>query len=136
MLILAVDDDRDDLDLFCDAVKEIDSSIDLISAHNAENALDYLLKNAVTLPDFVFLDINMPRVDGRECLKMIRREKLTRNLPVIMYSTSLSPPDEKLFEELNAKFLKKASTQSELLSSLKVIFDELKVENDRPHSFV
>src|SRR5687767_14788886 len=100
MLVLAVDDDSDDLELFCDAVREIDPSVSLISARNGDEALNYLLNEAVTFPDYIFLDINMPRVDGRTCLSTIRQNKLTKNISVIMYSTSLSTFDKELFEKL------------------------------------
>jgi CheY-like chemotaxis protein len=132
MLILAVDDDREDLDLFCDVVTEIDSTIDVMRAESGEEALDFLLTRAVTLPDFIFLDINMPRVDGRECLKAIRKEKLTKLLSVIMYSTSLSSADKALFEKLNAKFLTKASTFDQLRSSLQMILGQLHTERNEP----
>jgi CheY-like chemotaxis protein len=132
MLILAVDDDREDLDLFCDVVTEIDSTIDVMRAESGEEALNFLLTRAVTLPDFIFLDINMPRVDGRECLKAIRKEKLTKPLSVIMYSTSLSSADKALFEKLNAKFLTKASTFDQLRTSLQTILGQLHTERNEP----
>jgi CheY-like chemotaxis protein len=129
MLVLAVDDDSDDLDVFCDAVMEIDPSVDLICARNGDEALNYLLNKAITFPDYVFLDINMPRVDGRTCLKTIRENKLTKNISVIMYSTSMSSCDKELFENLNARFLTKASTYSELVGSLKNILGVLTKEH-------
>jgi CheY-like chemotaxis protein len=132
MLILAVDDDREDLDLFCDVVTEIDSTIDVMRAESGEEALNFLLTRAVTLPDFIFLDINMPRIDGRECLKAIRKEKLTKPLSVIMYSTSLSSADKVLFEKLNAKFLTKASGYDQLRTSLQTILGQLLTERNEP----
>lgn len=135
MLILAVDDDRDDLEVFCDAVKELEPSATLISARDGEEAMNYLLTKAITTPDYIFLDINMPRVDGRSCLIAIRENKLTKNACVIMYSTSLSRQDQILFERLNARFLTKASTQSELLSSLKRIFGTLRSAEGGPVQF-
>jgi CheY-like chemotaxis protein len=134
MLILAVDDDWDDLDVFCDAVMEIDPSVDLICARNGDEALNYLLNKAITFPDYIFLDINMPRVDGRACLSAIRQNRLTKNLSVIMYSTSMSSHDKELFEKLNARFLTKASTYTELLLSLRNIFGALTKEHHKPIS--
>jgi CheY-like chemotaxis protein len=128
MLVLVVDDDQDDLEIFCDAVKEIDPTIHLITSANGQEALNYLLTRAVAHPDYVFLDINMPQVDGRECLKAIRENKLTGNLRVIMYSTSLSKADKALFESLNARFLVKASNYVKLVESLRDVFGTLKTE--------
>jgi CheY-like chemotaxis protein len=132
MLILAVDDDREDLDLFCDVVTEIDPTIDVMRAESGEEALNFLLTKAVTFPDFIFLDINMPRIDGRECLKAIRNEKLTKRLSVIMYSTSLSSADKVLFEKLNAKFLTKAASYDQLRISLQSILGQLHTERNEP----
>jgi CheY-like chemotaxis protein len=136
MLILAVDDDHDDLELFRDAVKEIDSSIDLICAYTGEEALDFLHKKAIAYPDFVFLDINMPRLDGRECLRAIRQDKNTRYLPVIMYSTSLSNADRELFKDFNAQFITKSSSYTELLKSLALIMMQLKKRDSEPISLI
>jgi CheY-like chemotaxis protein len=132
MLILAVDDDPEDLDLFCDVVAEIDPTIDVMRAESGEEALSFLLTKAVTFPDFIFLDINMPLIDGRECLKVIRNEKLTNRLSVIMYSTSLSNADKLLFEKLNAKFLTKASSYDQLRISLHTVLGELRTERNQP----
>ena len=135
MLVLVVDDDNDDQVCFRDAVKQIDPAINLISAWNGEEALTYLHTRAVTFPDYVFLDINMPRIDGRKCLAAIRQHNLTKNLPVIMYSTSLSDADKLLFNNLNARFLTKASSYDQLVASLRQIFGTLKNEFETPISF-
>jgi CheY-like chemotaxis protein len=129
MLVLAVDDDQEDLDVFCEAVKGIDSGIELITANNGEEALDFLTRKVVVMPDFVFLDINMPKIDGRDCLQKIRRNKSTRHLSVIVYSTCVSKSDKQLFESLNARFLTKASSYEALTYSLREIFGKLKAEN-------
>jgi CheY-like chemotaxis protein len=136
MLVLAVDDDWDDLDVFCDAVMEIDPSVDLVCARNGDEALNYLLNKAITFPDYIFLDINMPRVDGRSCLSAIRENRLTKNLSVVMYSTSMSSDDRELFEKLNARFLTKASTYTELMRSLRNIFGTLTKEHHKPISLI
>jgi CheY-like chemotaxis protein len=128
MLVLVVDDDQDDLEIFSDAVREIDPTIHLITSANGEEALNYLLNRAAAHPDYIFLDINMPQVDGRECLQAIRDNKLTGNLRVIMYSTSLSNSDKSLFKSLNARFLVKASNYVQLVKSLRDIFGTLKTE--------
>jgi CheY-like chemotaxis protein len=131
MLVLAVDDDQEDLDLFCEAVAEIDSSIDLITANNGEGAINYLTQHAVMMPDFIFLDINMPKMDGRECLKAIRGNPSIKHIPVIVYSTSLSKSDKSLFETLDARFLTKVSTYDALISTLRDILGILKYENEQ-----
>lgn len=136
MLILAVDDDQDDLELFCEAVKEAHSTVNLITACNGEEAINFLQKKAIAFPDFIFLDINMPRLDGRECLRAIRADKNTKHLEVIMYSTSLSENDRQLFKELNARFMTKSSSYTELLSGLRSIFNQLQATYSAPVSLI
>lgn len=67
MVILAVDDDPEDFEFFTEAVMDIDKSIVVLTATNGQQALD-LLNNLIIAPDFIFLDINMPVMDGRKCL--------------------------------------------------------------------
>jgi CheY-like chemotaxis protein len=129
MLVLAVDDDMDDLELFEDALKHIDSSITLIKAANGEEALEFLTRGTIVHPDLIFLDINMPKVDGRECLKYLKSDKYLKRIPVIMHSTSVSSSDEEAFGRLGAKCLIKASTFECQVASLKVIFKLYEVEN-------
>ena len=63
-----VDDDVDDQELFMEAVNEVDKTITCISASNCEEALDSLKSGKVVLPDIIFLDLNMPRLNGKQFL--------------------------------------------------------------------
>ena len=83
--LLLVDDDEEEFELFLSAAKEVVKDMDVI---HADGCNDILLILHEKKPDIVFLDINMPTVDGIHCLKMIRGSKEYKNLPVIMYSTS------------------------------------------------
>lgn len=92
MTILIVDDDADDLQFFADAVTEIDATIQCITAYNGIEALQ-VLETTRPLPDFIFLDLNMPRMGGRQCLRHIKNNPMLRSIPVIIYSTSRRPED-------------------------------------------
>jgi CheY-like chemotaxis protein len=127
MLVLAVDDDEDDLGLFTDALKHLDPTIDLITANNGEEALDFLRMGTIVLPDLIFLDINMPRMDGQECLREIKSDKYLRRIPIIMHSTSLSSYDKQEFARLDAKFITKSSTFQSQLKSLGEVFTMFKL---------
>jgi CheY-like chemotaxis protein len=98
--ILCVDDDPDDHMMVCEVIREADNSINVIGAHNGEEALDFLKngKENGDLPCLVILDINMPRMDGKQTLVEIKKDDVLRQLPVVMLSTSNSPVD-KLFCE-------------------------------------
>jgi CheY-like chemotaxis protein len=84
---LIVDDDPDDVQLFCEAVTEINKTFRCISAADGEEALQ-LLKAAIVKPDFIFLDLNMPRMTGKQFLPQLKKESQFARIPVIIYSTS------------------------------------------------
>ena len=83
--LLLVDDDEEEFELFLSAAKEVVKDIEVLHADGCNDILPLLRDKQ---PDIVFLDINMPTVDGIDCLKAIRSCKEFENLPVIMYSTS------------------------------------------------
>jgi DNA-binding NtrC family response regulator len=68
-----VDDDVDDQDLFIEAVNEVDGSIECMSASNWEEAPDLLKNKKIGIPDMIFLDLNMPRLNGKQCLERIEK---------------------------------------------------------------
>lgn len=120
MIILIVDDDPEDIELFCEAVSEIDKSISCVEAYNGVEALKILQRDQL-LPAFIFLDINMPFMNGQKCLAELKRNPVYKDIPVVMYSTTR---DERQIEEcklMGASFLTKPNTYDELVSSLKPI---------------
>lgn len=109
--ILIVDDDKDDIDLFCEAIGEIDPGAVCLVANACEEALEKLRSGADGLPDLIFLDLNMPGMDGRACLRELKRDAKVRDIPVIIYTTSSHVRDR--VETLNlgaAYYLTKANS--------------------------
>lgn len=86
-----IDDDREDQEIFEIAVGEIDDSIRCVSAIDGEDALQKLKEDFT--PDFIFLDLNMPRMGGKETLKQIRMLPNLRHVPIIAYTTSSEARD-------------------------------------------
>lgn len=84
-----IDDDIDDQEIFALALSQIGEQFQCIVADNGYEALQ-LLKNQVNLPHYIFLDLNMPRMNGKECLKELKKIERLKNIPVIIYSTSSS----------------------------------------------
>lgn len=118
MTILNVDDDYEDIEIFCDAVREVDPSIICLVAKSAEEALR-ILNSDIELPEYIFLDINMPKVDGNACLRAIKKDQRLKHIPVIMYSTYTRKSDIEIYKQLDAGFLVKQNSYSELVAELK-----------------
>lgn len=87
--ILLADDDKDDRFFFKNALDDLTIPTHLITVEDGEQLMTYLAENSDNLPDVLFLDLNMPRKSGAECLAEIKRDKKFQSLPVIIYSTSL-----------------------------------------------
>lgn len=101
---LIIDDDTEDCDFFCEAVNEVDASYDCLQMHNAEEALRELRAENHALPDFIFLDLNMPRMNGKEFLQEIKHDPVLKNIPVVVYTTSSSDKDIEDSKQLGAAY--------------------------------
>lgn len=88
--VLIADDDEDDRLLFQEVIKELPYLVHLSMARDGEEALSTLL-GTTQLPDVLFLDLNMPIKNGLECLHEIKHTPKLRDLPVVIFSTSLYP---------------------------------------------
>jgi CheY-like chemotaxis protein len=100
--ILLVDDDLDDISFFQEALNEVDSLINFHSAKNGAQALEFLHNLQTKAPDLIFLDINMPEMNGWECLAELKSTPAWQQIPVIMYSTSAGKMDEQRSSRLGA----------------------------------
>ena len=87
---LLIDDDFDDQEIFSIAMRAADPSGGCIFANDGEHAMR-LLKNEPIHPLIIFIDINMPRMNGVECLKEIKKLKHFEATPVYMISTAANP---------------------------------------------
>lgn len=96
--ILLADDDYDDCNFFKDALGELLESVNLSIVNDGDELMKFLTKEGNELPDVLFLDINMPRKNGIECLSEIRHIEKLKNLSVVMFTTSNSP------ENINLSF--------------------------------
>lgn len=117
--VLLADDDPDDRDLFVEAINEY--NVDVDSVWNGVQLMKKLDRNE-NLPDFIFLDLNMPEKGGKECLQEIRGHEKLKDIPVIIYSTSSSKKDIDETFELGANlYITKPSSFSELRKTVKEI---------------
>lgn len=118
-LVLA-DDDEDDRDLFKDALAEISIAAEVTSLNGGESLMEYLYQPETNhIPDLVFLDLNMPRKNGFECLAEIKASEKLKNIPIIIFSTSYDEEVvKKLFDSGAQYYMQKPSGYSQLKKNL------------------
>ncbi|SDH03973.1 response regulator [Chitinophaga filiformis] len=93
IICFLIDDDHEDQEIFSLALNAIDEDIDCITASDGVDALNKLRKERGFTPHFIFLDLNMVRMNGRECLKEIKKIPHLNDIPIIIYSTSSEQKD-------------------------------------------
>lgn len=115
--ILQIDDDDDDCEFFHQALSSI-SEADYTSLHNPIEALHRLTAREIN-PDIIFLDINMPLMNGIEFLFEIKKRDIIKNIPVIIFSTSQTIQEKEIAQTLGAEdFLTKPVSFNELKNLL------------------
>jgi CheY-like chemotaxis protein len=118
--ILYIDDDKDDREIFCEVLNAVDSKVDCVCRSNASDAIA-LLNGCLTLPQYIFLDINMPGIDGIECLKKIRANARLFTIPVVIMSTSPHHPAMAAISNLNASFIRKPSSYKLFIENVRSV---------------
>jgi CheY-like chemotaxis protein len=117
--IMIVDDDDDDIELFCEALKDVDQTIECICASNGEEAFNKLNQEDTSIPDYIFLDLNMPRLNGKQCLKRLKGSLRLQDIPVIIYTTSKLREDVEETRKLGAaSFLTKPNKVNDLRNAI------------------
>lgn len=123
--ILIVDDDEDDKDFLCEAIHGIDRSAHCICVSDGLHALRLINDESFIPPDYIFLDLNMPKMGGIQCLQKIRRLPGYESVPVVIYSSSeLLTSQFDLSKSGPVKSLVKPGRMSELNDSLQEIFKD------------
>jgi two-component SAPR family response regulator len=129
-LIVYVDDDEDDFFLFKKAVNEISDRYSVLHADTSENLFE-LIK--VIKPAFIFLDIDMPLMNGVDCLKIIRSAQKYDGIPVIIYSTCKEYKEISYSNKANY-YLVKPDSFAKILTSLNSILTYNWTEDFYPSS--
>lgn len=121
---LIIDDDQDDQEIFLMCVRKISSNIDCLTANSGVAAVDMLKSNDDYVPDYIFLDVNMPKMNGIECLKVLKSINRLNDTKILMYSTTSENDVVKESLSLGAdEFIKKPSKTGELKEKLSIIFN-------------
>lgn len=112
--IMLADDDEDDRSFFVEAFKEVKIKYTISTFNDGVELMEYF-DEGNPLPDIIFLDLNMPRKSGMECLKEIRRNKRLKDVSIAIYSTSSSEQDiEDTFISGANVYIKKPSDFTQL----------------------
>lgn len=121
--LLLADDDLDDCFFFQEALDELPFSAKLITVNDGVQLMEMLSADETQLPDVLFLDLNMPRKSGLECLSEIKVIDRLKNLKVIIYSTSLDTDVVNLLYQKGANYYIRKPGKYEKLK--KVISDAI-----------
>jgi len=122
--IYLIDDDMDDVELFREALEEVDPSISLQYANDGYEAVKTLTERKSALPDLIFLDISMPTFSGLQCLASFKKDDQLKDLPVIMYTTSSQEREIRTARELGASaFVTKPNDFKVLKRLLALVLD-------------
>ncbi len=120
---LVIDDDLDDQEIFLMCVEEVNPRIICRTANNGAEAIALLETDVEYIPQFIFLDVNMPKMNGLECLKRLQQFSRLKKTKIFMYSTtSESSFVEKAGALGAADFLIKPAKTDTLKEQLEKIF--------------
>lgn len=119
-----IDDDEDDREIFSLALETADCGCSFIAAKNGIEALKYVDDNPGFVPDYIFIDLNMPYMTGKECLAAIKQIPRLAGIPAIIYTTSSYSKDAEEAHSLGAAhYLVKPASITELTSALSAILE-------------
>jgi CheY-like chemotaxis protein len=120
-IILLADDDADDTDLFSEALTSAGQDIVCYTTGNGQEAISKL-DELEEMPSLIFLDINMPVMNGWQCIKILKAHDVYKNIPVIIYSTSSHKREADIALELGAlAFLSKPTDYDQLEKILSTV---------------
>lgn len=139
--ILWVDDDAEDLQMMREILLKYNKEFSLVEAHNGRQALDFLenAKGLAKLPCLIILDINMPVLDGKQTLAIIKKSTPFKSIPVVVFTTSSSELDRQFCQRMETVMITKPATYSSLEKMLVNLLDyalETRPENSENRSRV
>lgn len=121
--VVLADDDKDDQEIFEEALNETAIPTELTTVNNGTELLDHLKDESKPNPDIVFMDINMPVKNGKEVLAEIRADENLKDIPTVILSTSKNDKDvEEAFEAGANLYVPKPYSFSNFILLLKKIF--------------
>ena len=120
--ILYAEDDGEDFSLFLDAVQENGFSFNIQRVNDGQELVDFFAETTSKLPKLIISDLNMPKKNGLEAVREIRRKSLLSKIPIIIFSNSKSPEEVQLSYDLGVNsFIQKPLSYQEHLQCIKNI---------------
>jgi CheY-like chemotaxis protein len=121
--VLIADDDIDDTELLSDALNELEEDVEITVVNNGQSVLEQLQKLPVSTgaPCVLVMDMNMPKMDGRETVVAIKNHAHLQNLPILLFSTSKNKTDELFAEKWGVRYFQKPDTVQGLHEVVRVI---------------
>ena len=113
-----IDDDLDDQEIFALALGQLSNPIDCQVADNAIDALERFRSDISFVPDHIFIDVNMPRMNGIDCLKEIKKLDHLNDAEIFIYSTTSDPRIMDVAKDLGAGFIVKPASVDTLVKIL------------------
>jgi CheY-like chemotaxis protein len=126
--ILYIDDDQDDLMIFGDSIRNLYPGVTLLKAQSGEEGiaiLDELEQNARSFPSLVVLDMNMPKMDGRQTLQVIKRK--WEDLPVVIFTTSSNQLDIDFCRRFGTECITKPMSYKNLNNTIRLLVSHSKL---------
>lgn len=121
--VVLADDDKDDQEIFKDALTETKIPAELTTVENGQELIDHLKDPETPEPEIIFLDINMPVKNGKEALAEIKKDKELKDIPTVMISTSDNPKDvEDSFNSGANLYVRKPFSFKNFILILKKVF--------------
>ena len=120
---LIIDDDRDDQEIFVMCANRISPDIHCSTADDGVEAVSMLQSNKEYIPLYIFIDVNMPKMNGIECLSILKNMERLKYSKIFMYSTTSETATLERSRLLGADdFIIKPSKSAELKEKLSKIF--------------
>jgi DNA-binding response OmpR family regulator len=131
MIALYIDDDLEDTEIFQEAIRSVDPDVVFYTASDGYEGFR-VLEQITVVPDFIFLDVNMPRMNGKDFLTQIKKKVTFRCIPVIMYSTTSHQEEILAYKRMGAyDFIRKPDSFETLRETLKNIIQNRPKDNWR-----
>lgn len=124
--ILLIDDDIEDHEIFMDALKEIGPELTCFCTTDGEGVLKLLSEKTIAKPDILFIDLNMPKINGKQLLQKLKIITHLQDIPVVMYSTFFGESDiEEITRSGAAYYIIKPTRFADLCAALKNVIAKI-----------